>query len=123
MKKHFILIPLLLITILANAQVEKSTELYKTIKEKDSLLFNIGFNNCDITQFKKLVSDNFGFYHDQGGITNSKSEFIQSIENGNWKLSKGLSYDPKPLSGSVSLETKKKQKDGENNKAYTNRCA
>ena len=112
-----------MITILANAQVEKSTELYKTIKEKDSLLFNIGFNNCDITQFKKLVSDNFEFYHDQGGITNSKAEFIQSIENGNWKLSKGLSYDTKPLSGSVSLETKKKQKDGENNKAYTNRCA
>ena len=100
MKKHFILIFLLLFTILANAQVEKSSELYKTIKEKDSLLFNIGFNNCDIIQFKKLVSNNFEFYHDQGGITKSKSEFIQSIENGLCKLD----YKPKRVIDEKSLD-------------------
>lgn len=100
MKKHFILIPLFLLTILANAQVEKSSELYKTIKEKDSLLFNIGFNNCDIIQFKNLVSDNFEFYHDQSGITKSKSEFIQSIENGLCKLD----YKPKRVIDEKSLD-------------------
>lgn len=89
-----------MLTTLANAQVEKSSELYKTIKEKDSLLFNIGYNNCDITQFKKLVSDNFEFYHDQGGITNSKSEFIQSIENGLCKLD----YKPKRVLDEKTLE-------------------
>jgi len=100
MKKHFILIPLLFITILVNAQVEKSSKLYKTIKEKDSLLFNIGFNNCDIIQFKELVSDNFEFYHDQAGITKSKAEFIQSIENGLCKLD----YKPKRLIDEKSLD-------------------
>jgi CubicO group peptidase (beta-lactamase class C family) len=100
MKKHFILIPLLLLTTLTNAQVEKSTELFKTIREKDSLLFNIGFNNCDIAQFKKLVSDNFEFYHDQSGITNSKSDFIKSIENGLCKLD----YKPKRVIDEKSLD-------------------
>lgn len=108
MKKKFILIPLLFLTILVNAQVEKSSELYKTIKEKDSLLFNIGFNNCDITQFKKLVSDNFEFYHDQGGITNSKSEFIQSIENVLCKLD----YKPKRVLDLKSLEIFPLKKNG-----------
>ena len=100
MKKHFILIHLIFLTILTNAQVEKSSELYKAIKEKDSLLFNIGFNNCDIIYFKKLVSDNFEFYHDQGGITKSKSEFIQSIENGLCKLD----YKPKRVIDEKSLD-------------------
>lgn len=108
MKKHFILIPLLLLTTLANAQVKKSSELYKTIKEKDSLLFNIGFNNCDITQFKKLVSDNFEFYHDQFGITNSKFEFIKSIENGLCKLD----YKPKRILDVKSLEIFPLKKNG-----------
>ncbi len=63
-------------------QVDKTSALYKTIKEKDSLLFNLGFNNCDIKQFENLVSENFEFYHDQSGITDSKTEFISGIKNG-----------------------------------------
>ena len=82
MKKYFLLIHLLFLTTLITAQVEKSSELHKTIKEKDSLLFNIGFNNCDITQFENLVSDNFEFYHDKAGIVKSKSEFILNIKSG-----------------------------------------
>ncbi|PQJ82078.1 serine hydrolase [Polaribacter glomeratus] len=108
MKKHFIIIPILLLTTLVNAQVKKSSELYKTIKEKDSLLFNIGFNNCDIKQFKKLVCYNFEFYHDQGGITTSKSEFIQSIENGLCKLD----YKPKRVLDVKSLEIFPLKKNG-----------
>ena len=67
-------------------QVDKTSVLYKTIKEKDSLLFNLGFNNFDIKQFENLIDENFEFYHDQSGITNSKEEFISGIENGLCKL-------------------------------------
>ncbi len=108
MKKYLLLINLLLFTTLITAQVDKSSELYKSIKEKDSLLFNIGFNTCDITQFKKLVSDNFEFYHDQSGITNSKSEFILGIENGLCKLN----YKPKRVLDEKSLEIYPLKKNG-----------
>ena len=90
------------------AQVEKSSNLHKTIKEIDSLLFNIGFNTCDITLFKKLVSDDFEFYHDQAGITSSKSEFILGIENGLCKLD----YKPKRVLDEKSLEIYPLKKNG-----------
>ena len=64
------------------SQLEANSVLYKTILEKDSLLFNIGFNTCDITQFEVLVSEDFEFYHDKGGVVKSKSEFIESFKNG-----------------------------------------
>lgn len=108
MKKYILLIHLLLSTTLITAQVDKTSELYKTIKEKDSLLFTIGFNNCDITQFENLVSDNFEFYHDQAGVTNSKSEFIQSIENGLCKLN----YKPKRVLDEQSLKVFPLKKNG-----------
>jgi hypothetical protein len=63
-----------------------STALYKTLKTADSLLFNVGYNQCDIRQFEELVSDTFEFYHDEAGITSSKSAFIAGIENGLCKL-------------------------------------
>jgi len=108
MKKHFILIYLLLLGTLSIAQVQKSSELYQAITEGDSLLFIIGFNNCDITQFRKLVSDNFEFFHDQEGITKSKSEFIQTIENGLCKLD----YQPKRIIDRKSLKIFPLKKNG-----------
>lgn len=64
------------------AQVDASSELYKSIRANDSLLFTIGFNQCDIQQFENLLSDNFEFYHDINGITNTKEAFLLGIKNG-----------------------------------------
>jgi CubicO group peptidase (beta-lactamase class C family) len=100
MKKYFLLFHIVLLSIVVAAQTEKSTDLYQIIKEKDSLLFNLGFNNCDISQFENLVSEKFEFYHDQSGITNSKSAFIHSIQNGLCKLN----YKPKRVLAENSLE-------------------
>jgi CubicO group peptidase (beta-lactamase class C family) len=86
MNKLRILLWLLLLSISTYGQVDKASNLYKIIQEKDSLLFTIGFNTCDITQFENLVSEYFEFYHDQAGITSSKSAFIESIRNGLCKL-------------------------------------
>jgi len=63
------------------AQVEKKSELYKTIMSKDSLLFNVGFNTCDITQFENLFTDDLEFYHDKDGLSN-KAEFLKNFKNG-----------------------------------------
>ena len=60
--------------------------LYITIKENDSLLFDIGFNTCNIEILQDLISQDFTFFHDQTGIIESKDEFIESVQNGLCKL-------------------------------------
>ncbi|MTH16886.1 serine hydrolase [Flavobacterium sp. LC2016-01] len=63
------------------SQEEKNSELYKIIMSRDSLLFNVGFNTCDITQFENLYSDQFEFFHDKDGTSN-KAEFLESFKKG-----------------------------------------
>lgn len=65
-----------------SAQVKITSEEFLKLKEKDSILFNIGFNTCSIAAFEEIINEDFEFYHDESGITNSKSSFISSIENG-----------------------------------------
>ena len=72
---------LLLSTKVCYAQLKSSDVLYRTIIEKDSLLFSVGFNNCDITQFENLMSDNLIFFHDKVGISN-KQKFLSDLKNG-----------------------------------------
>ena len=67
--------------ISAFAQSAKN-ELFELLRKKDSLLFDIGFNQCDLGQTAKLVSENLEFYHDQGGITLGKKAFLESIRTG-----------------------------------------
>lgn len=62
-------------------QIQKNSELYKTIISKDSLLFNVGFNTCDISQFENLLSNNLEFLHDKDGISDKK-EFLYNLKNG-----------------------------------------
>lgn len=57
----------------ASAQTDPNSNLYKTILSKDSLLFNIGFNTCDIAQFDSLLSEDFEFFHDTDSISNRKN--------------------------------------------------
>ncbi len=54
-------------------------QVFEELKIKDSLLFTLGFNQCDTNQVKNLTSKDFEFYHDQAGITNSQNSFVQSI--------------------------------------------
>lgn len=63
------------------SQENKNSDLYKTIMYRDSLLFNIGFNTCDLSQSENLFSDQLEFYHDKGGLSN-KSETLQALKNG-----------------------------------------
>jgi CubicO group peptidase (beta-lactamase class C family) len=81
MKKSVLFIPLLCITTLLTAQVDKKSELYKTILSKDSLLFNVGFNTCDIGQFDRLLSEKFEFFHDKDSIS-YKTDFLYKLRNG-----------------------------------------
>ena len=54
--------------------------LERQIRTLDSLLFDVAFNTCDLAPLDDLISEDFEFYHDQGGITASKADFIKSIK-------------------------------------------
>lgn len=64
------------------AQVATTSELFVTLKQKDSLLFNVGFNTCDIKQFETFITEDFEFYHDQSGIIPSKEIFLNGTKKG-----------------------------------------
>lgn len=80
-KLYFSFAFLIIFSTQNHAQVEKSSELYKTILQKDSLLFSVGFNTCDIKQYENLLSDNLEFFHDKDGIS-GKAKFLYDLKNG-----------------------------------------
>lgn len=65
----------------ASAQADSNSKLYKTILAKDSLLFSVGFNTCDISQFEALLSTQFEFFHDKSGISDRK-QFLSDLKKG-----------------------------------------
>ncbi|WP_300664283.1 nuclear transport factor 2 family protein [Fluviicola sp.] len=72
---------LILTSFFVSAQVDVNSELYQTILSKDSLLFQVGFNTCNVTQFDALLSDKFEFFHDIGGISD-KTKFLSDLKTG-----------------------------------------
>jgi len=74
----FILI--LLFFNIGQAQMESSSELYRTVLKLDSILFENGFNNCELKEMEHLIAPDLEFYHDQSGISTSKEEFFKAIE-------------------------------------------
>ena len=80
---HKILIALSLCIIGAKtiAQPIENADLYKLILKQDSLLFDVGFNTCNIQQFENLLSDSLRFYHDKDGFSD-KAKFLQGLKSG-----------------------------------------
>ena len=73
MNKLFILFLPLFLSFSMVAQVEKSSELYKTLKKQDSLLFNVGFNTCNMNQFENLLDEDYESFSSIRGVKNSKN--------------------------------------------------
>ncbi|WP_029036663.1 nuclear transport factor 2 family protein [Salinimicrobium xinjiangense] len=72
---------IILLTASAFAQVPKDSELFEALKKNDSLLFDAGFNNCEISAFEHLIGEDLEFYHDQGGLTTNKEDFLNNVRN------------------------------------------
>ncbi|BAO74340.1 hypothetical protein WPG_0110 [Winogradskyella sp. PG-2] len=66
---------------IALAQVDKNSDLFKTLAAKDSILFKVGFNKYKVEKSAELMFDDLEFYHDKGGISNSKEEFVKTMKN------------------------------------------
>lgn len=58
---------------------QDTRDIFLELKAKDSLLFSLVFNTCDTAQLRDLISDDFEFYHDRGGITDSRERFLAGI--------------------------------------------
>lgn len=60
---------------------EAPEQLVSTILSLDRVLFDQGFNNCDVDASAAIVSESLEFYHDQSGITQGREAFLESIRN------------------------------------------
>jgi CubicO group peptidase (beta-lactamase class C family) len=69
----------LLFSIQINSQVSKDSDLYKSIFQMDSLLFEGGFNNCELDLVETMLTTDFEFYHDQNGVQD-KSMFMTTFK-------------------------------------------
>ena len=69
----------MLLANFTNAQVSQDNQLFKVLKAKDSLMFEVGFNHCNLEQIEQLLPEKFEFYHDKDGIITSRTAFIKSL--------------------------------------------
>jgi len=53
---------------------------YRQIKALDAKLFQ-AYNDCDLATLGDLVDENLEFYHDKGGLSLGKANFITAIKN------------------------------------------
>lgn len=66
--------------MVTNAQVAENTDLYKTLKAKDSIIFQRGFNKCELEKLESIIAKDIEFYHDVAGVQNRK-DFMDAIKN------------------------------------------
>jgi hypothetical protein len=60
------------------AQEDPKSQLFIQLQKMDSILFEQGFNNCNLTALENLLDSNFEFYHDQNGAQDNKL-FLQGF--------------------------------------------
>lgn len=70
----------LLTSLFSYAQVNKNSQIFKTLKAKDSIIFERTFNKCEIDKLNDIINNDFEFYHDIAGVEN-REEFMRSIKN------------------------------------------
>ncbi|GAB5399772.1 MAG: hypothetical protein Aureis2KO_13570 [Aureisphaera sp.] len=69
---------LIISTVTLHAQHEVSEELQLTFMKKDSILFDEGFNKCNLTLLETQLTTDLEFYHDIGGLSD-KQGFLDAM--------------------------------------------
>lgn len=82
MKTAIHCLALILLSLNMSAQVEESSELYKTIMKNDSLVFDVGFNQCRLDIHEDIMTEDLEFYHDKGGASYSRAANIRTMKEG-----------------------------------------
>jgi hypothetical protein len=63
-----------------NSQVDKKSDLYKTLNYKDCIIFERTFNKCEVEKLKPIIAKDIEFYHDIAGL-HTREEFINAVKN------------------------------------------
>ncbi|PSK94404.1 nuclear transport factor 2 family protein [Taibaiella chishuiensis] len=96
MKKYVLLAACCLFAQLVLAQLRPSDSVYKKIVSLDSLVFEEGFNKCNHSFYDEIIAEDLEFYHDLGGITQGRADFIRSVKNnicgGKEKMKRSLDH-------------------------------
>ena len=81
MKKSFLVSILIALFSFGStyAQEAVNSELYQSFIKKDSILFDAGFNNCDLVAIEKVLAEDLEFYHDVGGLQD-KAMFMKAMK-------------------------------------------
>lgn len=80
--KTFVITLSLILSGTLMAQSSKDSDLYKTLKKNDSLLFDVGFNTCNLDAFIHLLAEDLEFYHDISGLGEGKAHFVNTFKTG-----------------------------------------
>jgi len=78
MKEIKILI-LVFFSVSAYTQISTESDLFRDLKIQDSILFERGFNQCDLEYLNKHISESVSFYHDQAGYQD-KAAFFENTK-------------------------------------------
>ncbi len=72
---------ILIIALFQSLIVFGQNEYQQNIQKCDSLLFQVGFNTCNLEQFNQLITSDFEFYHDKSGFSD-RAKFLLDLQNG-----------------------------------------
>ena len=75
----FITLTYLVLGSSVKAQLGPQDPLFLELKQQDSLFFELGFNQCNLSYLESHVSDDLRFFHDQVGVQD-KASFLESMQ-------------------------------------------
>lgn len=97
--RHILLLLVIVVGAIVDslAQVSEDSALHQKVLALDAAYFR-AYNACDLDAQALLLDDALEFYHDQGGLSTSKADILESIrENICGKVSRSL------VEGSVEI--------------------
>tara|TARA_R110000787_G_scaffold86285_1_gene183950 strand:- start:1162 stop:1653 length:492 start_codon:yes stop_codon:yes gene_type:complete len=63
-----------------NAQVAEDNILFIQLQKMDNIVFEEGFNKCNLVKLEKTLHSEIEFYHDIGGMQN-KEDFMKNMKS------------------------------------------
>ncbi len=80
----------------------QATPLEEQIRAADEVLFERGFNRCELDKLQPIIDSELVFYHDQSGVSYGSEQFFTVTEK---NICGNQDYKPirKPIAGSFSI--------------------